>query len=259
MKTFISILLLLVFSMNITYCQQTDYEKKVYRMMELSGVKKNFDMALESMIQIQKDSYGDTYDLSDEYFSKLEVELRKSGEQKLLPMLAPIYKKHLTEEQLDGIIAFYESEVGQSLVNKTPLIVADAMQVGAIWGEEIGLELINRLQESDELDFEARLDDDCSKFHNGNFEETNNIDFIAKINRENGVQTEAYSGTNTKYSITWVSNNRYVLIGLDAEGNEIQDIEIIVNIYEVLNDSYKYVAKMKGVDDFKKGEIRKVN
>lgn len=44
--------------------------------------------------------------------------------------MIPIYQKHLTKEDLDGILAFYASPVGQKLQREQPAMMAEAMQVG---------------------------------------------------------------------------------------------------------------------------------
>lgn len=44
--------------------------------------------------------------------------------------MVPIYQKHLTKEDLDGILAFYASPVGQKLQREQPAMMAEAMQVG---------------------------------------------------------------------------------------------------------------------------------
>ena len=131
-------LLLLAFNLN---AQEGSYDTKVKKMLKLSGAAENFDVVVTNMLNLQKEAYSQL--LSEEFFEELEIEIKEIGFQKLVPKFVPIYKKHLSEKDLDGIIAFYESEVGRKLAKKTPLIIVDAMLIGAEWGEEIGEILIN--------------------------------------------------------------------------------------------------------------------
>jgi hypothetical protein len=70
----------------------------------------------------------------------------------MLDAMVPIYQKHLTKEDLDGILAFYSSPVGQKLQREQPAMTQEGMQVGG----EIGRRRIGAMtQKMDE--FVAKL------------------------------------------------------------------------------------------------------
>ena len=48
----------------------------------------------------------------------------------MVDAMVPIYQKHLTKDDLDGILAFYASPVGQKLQREQPAMMQEAMQVG---------------------------------------------------------------------------------------------------------------------------------
>lgn len=48
----------------------------------------------------------------------------------MVDAMVPIYQKHLTKDDLDGILAFYASAVGQKLQHEQPAMMQEAMQVG---------------------------------------------------------------------------------------------------------------------------------
>lgn len=48
----------------------------------------------------------------------------------MLDAMVPIYQKHLTKDDLDGILAFYASPVGQKLQHEQPAMMQEAMQTG---------------------------------------------------------------------------------------------------------------------------------
>src|SRR5579864_1100923 len=48
----------------------------------------------------------------------------------MIDAMVPIYQKHLTKEDLDGILAFYASPVGQKLQREQPAMMQEGMQVG---------------------------------------------------------------------------------------------------------------------------------
>ena len=66
----------------------------------------------------------------------------------MVDAMVPIYQKHLTKEDLDGILAFYASPVGQKLQREQPAMMQEGMQVGA----EIGRRRLGAiLQQMDEF------------------------------------------------------------------------------------------------------------
>ena len=48
----------------------------------------------------------------------------------MVDAMIPIYQKHLTKEDIDGILTFYASPVGQKLLREQPAMMQEAMQVG---------------------------------------------------------------------------------------------------------------------------------
>ena len=70
----------------------------------------------------------------------------------MIDAMVPIYQKHLTKEDLDGILAFYSSPLGQKLQHEQPAMMQEGMQVGG----EIGRRRVGAMiQKMDE--FIARL------------------------------------------------------------------------------------------------------
>ena len=66
----------------------------------------------------------------------------------MIDAMVPIYQKHLTKEDLDGILAFYASPVGQKLQREQPAMMQEGMQVGG----EIGRRRVGAMmQQMDEF------------------------------------------------------------------------------------------------------------
>jgi len=70
----------------------------------------------------------------------------------MVAAMVPIYQKHLTKEDLDGILAFYSSPVGQKLQREQPAMQQEAMQVGG----EIGRRRLGTLMQQMD-DFIAKM------------------------------------------------------------------------------------------------------
>jgi len=55
--------------------------------------------------------------------------------EKMEPIYLRIYRKSLTQPEVDGMIAFYKTPAGQALINKMPLILQNTMaEVGQMMG-----------------------------------------------------------------------------------------------------------------------------
>jgi len=76
----------------------------------------------------------------------------------MIDAMIPIYQKHLTKEDMQGILAFYASPVGQKLQREQPAMMQEGMQVGG----EIGRKRIGAMMQQMD-DFVAKLAQDQQK------------------------------------------------------------------------------------------------
>jgi len=78
---------------------------------------------------------------ADKLFKNMPVD-------EMMEAMIPIYQKHLTKEDMDGILAFYASAVGQKLQHEQPAMSQESMQVGG----EIGRRRLGAMmQQMDEF------------------------------------------------------------------------------------------------------------
>ena len=59
--------------------------------------------------------------------------------------IAAIYALNFTGEELDGLIAFYETPLGKKMIQKLPQLIQQSIVVGQSWGERVGREAIEKL------------------------------------------------------------------------------------------------------------------
>lgn len=50
--------------------------------------------------------------------------------------ILPVYRKHLSASDVEGLIAYYRSPLGQRMLDKQPLIAEESMRVGAAYAEQ---------------------------------------------------------------------------------------------------------------------------
>ena len=61
--------------------------------------------------------------------------------------MIPVYQKHLTESDVNDLIAFYSSPVGQKILRELPTIISETMQVSSARLQPVMEEAANRLKQ----------------------------------------------------------------------------------------------------------------
>ncbi len=68
--------------------------------------------------------------------------------QQLIEMIVPIYKKHLSHDDIRAAIAFYESPAGRNLVANQPAILQDSMAAGQQWGQQLAQQAMAKVKQA---------------------------------------------------------------------------------------------------------------
>ena len=65
----------------------------------------------------------------------------------LIALMIPIYDKYYTEEDVDQLIAFYNTPIGKKSTEVLPAISQESMAAGQAWGRKIGEKIAQKLKE----------------------------------------------------------------------------------------------------------------
>lgn len=132
-------------NISLSYAQEVDdYSQKLKEMFKVSGSEESYGSVVKKIIAIQKEKFST---LDESFFDKFEQEMLNNSLDQLAIMLTPVYKNHLSIEDLENIIAFYKTPSGQKLALKTPLIMVESIEVGRKWGESIAQKITQKLEE----------------------------------------------------------------------------------------------------------------
>ncbi len=110
--------------------------ESVEKLAELTEVPKMID-AMQSQVGGMFDGFAQQLDLSEEerpsfekYKEKVIVLMHEevSWEKMKEPML-DIYMKHFSEAEVQGLIEFYSSDLGQSMIRKMPEVMRESMAI----------------------------------------------------------------------------------------------------------------------------------
>lgn len=124
---------LVLFSLG-AQAQTPEYTAKMAKMMELSGADAVMKELPRQMIDMMKQQ---TSVLPDSVSQQIENMMAEYF-PKMIELMTPIYAKYYSEEDLDGLIAFYESPLGKKMASTQPLIMKEMMGVIPQWGAEFG-------------------------------------------------------------------------------------------------------------------------
>lgn len=145
MKIIISIAtLILALNLQISAQEETQsYEEVLKELMSITGSEETFTTVVKQMIDIFKREQNNQ--VPEKFWDEMEKEMTETGIEDLTVLLIPVYQKHLTIEDLYGIIEFYNSPVGKKYAEKTPFITQESMAIGQTWGAEIGARIAQKL------------------------------------------------------------------------------------------------------------------
>src|SRR5208337_822923 len=73
--------------------------------------------------------------LVDLFFEKFHAKLDL---QKLLDLAVPMYDKYFSDEEIKGLILFYQTPLGQKALKAMPQLSGELMEAGSKMGEELG-------------------------------------------------------------------------------------------------------------------------
>jgi len=112
--------------------------ESIKNLMEKTGAG---DMGVQAMNQMLPALKKILPDASKQFWTDFMAEV--SGDD-LVEMTIPIYQKHLSQEDIDAINAFYDTPAGQKLIKTQPLLVQESMAAGQVWGQKIAQDVINK-------------------------------------------------------------------------------------------------------------------
>ena len=111
---------------------------KVMELIEVTGSKNQMKIMMGKMIE----QYETNFNIPKENFADF---VSDASIHTFVERLVPIYQKYYSEEDIDGLLAFYKSPVGKKTLSIMPQLLQESMNVGEIWGREIGEKMMMKL------------------------------------------------------------------------------------------------------------------
>jgi uncharacterized protein len=126
-------------------------EADIRKLLEISGnAKLAEDMVATSMEQLRMSILKSLPEgersqrILDSFLRRYKA--RFTSEQ-LTALIIPIYDKNLTDEDIKGLIDFYQSPLGQRAVKALPAIAREAQQAGFEFGQKVVQQVVKEVQD----------------------------------------------------------------------------------------------------------------
>ncbi|UGB39071.1 DUF2059 domain-containing protein [Frateuria soli] len=78
------------------------------------------------------------------------------GAQELTGRMVPIYQRHFSAADIQGLLKFYRSPLGRKVITEMPETMAEGMKLGQDWGRERAQAMLAELQKSGRIDTQGR-------------------------------------------------------------------------------------------------------
>ena len=122
---------------------KNSYPATLKKMLQVAGTEATFSVAIKQMIGMFKEQKTE---VPDSIWNAFEAEFANTSMDELVTMLVPVYEKHLSEHDLQEMIAFYQTPVGKKYAEKSPFLIQESMQVGQEWGMKVGTAFQEKLR-----------------------------------------------------------------------------------------------------------------
>jgi hypothetical protein len=115
--------------------------KAIHQLLDVSHMASLMSGAIAASVQSQRVANpqvpGEIWDLMG----------KKIGEMipQLVDSLVPIYGRHFSQQEIESLVQFYSTPLGQRLLLEQPAIMTEAGEAGQRWGAQIGQQIVDSL------------------------------------------------------------------------------------------------------------------
>jgi len=113
----------------------------IHRLLDLTKAPVMMATGFETGLALQR---ANLPNVPASFWDAVAARARASIPQ-LVDSLVPIYARHMSQQELEQLVQFYSTPVGQHLIEVQPLIAKESMEAGARWGKIIGQQVADSI------------------------------------------------------------------------------------------------------------------
>ena len=135
MRNLIAVFTLLFTLATTTHAQETQNDlDELFEVMNMSATIDTMYSQIESMMMANRNTSGmstNEYEIVEKYNAKLTQLMKdEMGWEEMKKELRVVYEQNFTSNEIRQMLAFYKSPVGQSVLEKMPVVAQESMQIG---------------------------------------------------------------------------------------------------------------------------------
>lgn len=156
MKSFFtpwSLILLLSIPFSQTVLAEPATKASVTKLMEITGATQQSKLMAQQMVPMLKKMMPNA---PDRFWQEFIADIKPEDVHR---QIVPIYQKHLTEQEVLDIIAFYQTPSGKKLQEAQPKISRESMLAGQIWGQQIAKKILDKYKRLQKQQAKQRADE----------------------------------------------------------------------------------------------------
>jgi hypothetical protein len=133
--------------------QAATKQEKIHELLEVTGVSEQMEKALDSIwpMIIERGSQANP-NVPKEVWDQVRTIGKEEFAKSLPDVLAQferMYDINFTDEEIEGLLTFYKTPVGNSVMHKLNAMAPQTAALGQAWGAQVSKRVIARL--SDEM------------------------------------------------------------------------------------------------------------
>ena len=128
---------------------QSSKDVKIAELLETMGSTHAMKTSFEYMINYYKQNNPQ---ISSEYWDNASKHV---DYDELVQKLIPIYSKHFTEQEIVDLLKFYNTSTGKKMIEKTPTILEESMEIGRKWGIELAQKIEKEIPVSTKKEYSS--------------------------------------------------------------------------------------------------------
>ena len=128
---------------------QSSKDVKIAKLLETMGSTQAMKTSFEYMINYYKQNNPQ---ISSEYWDNASKHV---DYDELVQKLVPVYSKHFTEQEIVDLLKFYNTSTGKKMIEKTPTILEESMEIGRKWGIELAQKIEKEIPVSTKKEYSS--------------------------------------------------------------------------------------------------------
>ena len=134
----VAILFLSTFTVS---AQDSTKIRHIRQLMEVTGAAKMGNQMITTIAASYKQNFPD---VPAEFWDSF---IKEADMTQLMEHIIPIYAEQFTDDDIQQMLAFYQTPIGKKMIEKMPIILQQSMQLGGQWGRQLSEKVLEKLKQ----------------------------------------------------------------------------------------------------------------